>query len=595
MKTWMDYIRDIYHYSRSKFVLNILFMILDGITGGVGILMLVPLLSLTGITGENQLNIPFLNHALISLRSSSVSIQLAIILVIYLVLVIFQALISRKLSILNTEIVQGYTKHLRDFLYADLIKAEWSFLARRKKSDLTNIFTNEITRIAAGTVFFLRMISQMVVAVFQISIAFIMSAPLTVFVLICGAGIFCFSGRNFRKSKKLGGALRIINQELLSHVTEQLNGVKEVKSYGIEETQRKCFEETTEKTCQNMINFTLLQSKSTMVYKIGAAVVISLLFYFSVIFLEIEPMALLIIVYIFARLWPFFTTFQNSIQNVLVMIPSYLSLKTLMEEIKSNEESIKSVSDPTVDKMVSGPIRFEEVSFQYNPADEFALRRLNFEIPVKSMTAIVGKSGEGKSTIVDLLLGFLKPTGGQMTVGGILIDQSNMLRWRQCIGYVPQDPFLFNATIRENLLRFVPAASEAEIMEALRLSAAYDFVERLPDGIDTVIGDSGVRLSGGERQRIVLARALLRKPEILVLDEATSALDNENEYKIQLAVEQLSEKLTVVVIAHRLSTIRNADKVIYIENGRILEEGSFQDLAGNDDSEFKTMLDIRNL
>ncbi len=580
MKTWMDYIRDIYRYSKSKFVLNILFMILDGVTGGIGILMLVPLLSLTGIAGENQLDIPFLNHALISLRSFSDSIQLAMILVIYLALVIVQALISRKLSILNTEIVQGYTKHLRDALYSNLIMAEWFFIAGKKKSDITNTFTNEISRIASGTVFFLRMISQMIVAVFQISIAFLMSVPLTVFVLICGAVIFCFMSKNFKESKKLGGSLRIINQELLSRVTEQLNGVKEVKSYGIEELQRKFFEETTEKTCQNMNRFTLLQSKSTMIYKIGAAIVISLLFYFSVIFLKIEPMALLLIVYIFARLWPLFTSFQNSIQNVLVMIPSYLSLKTLMEELKLNEEGTKSASESTYDKMISGSIRFEEVSFHYDPSDEFALKNLNFEIPVRSMTAIIGKSGEGKSTIVDLLLGLLKPTEGQITVDGILIDPSNMLRWRQSIGYVPQDPFLFNGTIRENLLRFVPAATEAEIMEALRLSVAYDFVERLPDGIDTVIGDSGVRLSGGERQRIVLARALLRNPEILVLDEATSALDNENEYKIQRAVELLSEKLTIVVIAHRLSTIQNADNIIVIDNGEIMEQGTYQELSG---------------
>ena len=578
MNSWKDYIKDICRYSRSGFIRNILFMIMDGITGGIGVLMLIPLLSLTGVTSQSTLNLPFLNDIFRSLKENSESVQLVAILTIYLTLVILQSLISRQLSVLNTEIVQGYTKYLRDNLYSVLVKTEWSFLAGKKKSDITNTFTNEISRIASGTVFFLRMISQAVIAAVQIGVAFLMSAPLTVFVLLCGAIIFLLMGKTFRESKNLGGSLRMINQELMSQVAEQLNGVKEVKSYGIEEAQQRCFKDTTEKTFRNMRNFTVLQSKSAMYYKIGAAVVISLLFYVSVVFLKIEPTALLIIVYIFARLWPIFTSFQNSIQNVLAMMPSYVSLKAMVEELRSNEEIIKSDHDHAIDKMVSSSIRFEDVSFYYEPSDEFVLKNLNFEIRVKSMTAIVGKSGEGKSTIVDLLLGLLKPTEGQITVDGMPIGQSNMRSWRSRIGYVPQDPFLFNATIRENLLRFVPTATEEEIKEALRLSAAYDFVERLPESIDTIIGDNGVRLSGGERQRIVLARALLRKPEILVLDEATSALDRENEYKIQKAVEQLSEKLTVVVIAHRISTIRNAGKIIVVENGEISEQSIYQEL-----------------
>jgi len=165
-----------------------------------------------------------------------------------------------------------------------------------------------------------------------------------------------------------------------------------------------------------------------------------------------------------------------------------------------------------------------------------------------------------------------------------------MLGWRYSIGYVSQDAFLFNESIRNNFLRNCPEASESELLEVLKLAACSDFLDRIPNGIDTIIGGSGTRLSGGERQRIVLARALSGNPSILILDEATSALDTENERKIQHAIESLKGQITIVVIAHRLSTIRSADNIIVIDNGSIVEEGNFDQLATNPENFFYSFL-----
>ena len=194
----------------------------------------------------------------------------------------------------------------------------------------------------------------------------------------------------------------------------------------------------------------------------------------------------------------------------------------------------------------------------------------------------------------EMLLGLLRPDSGEISVDNVCIDEERVKEWRKCIGYVPQDTFLLNNSIKENLLRFNPAAKEAEIEEALELAAAKEFVDKLPKGIDTVIGDRGVRLSGGERQRIILARALLRKPLLLVLDEATSSLDNENEHKIQKAIENLRGQTTIVVIAHRLSTIKGADNVIVVENGEILESGPYLELETKENGYLKRMLEIKN-
>ena len=172
----------------------------------------------------------------------------------------------------------------------------------------------------------------------------------------------------------------------------------------------------------------------------------------------------------------------------------------------------------------------------------YALENINIQIPANHMTAIVGPSGAGKSTLIDLLMGLNQPEKGEVLIDGIPLTNDNLLSLRRSISYVPQDPFLFNATVRENLLMIEPNASEEQIWEALEFSSAAEFVKKLPQGLDTLIGDRGIRLSGGERQRIVLARAILRKPSILVLDEATSALDTENERKIQEAIESLKER-----------------------------------------------------
>ena len=233
----------------------------------------------------------------------------------------------------------------------------------------------------------------------------------------------------------------------------------------------------------------------------------------------------------------------------------------------------------------------KNVSFRYDQnQSQYALENINIQIPANYMTAIVGPSGAGKSTLIDLLMGLNQPENGEVLIDGIPLTNKNLVALRRSLSYVPQDPFLFNATIRENLHMIEPTATEEQIWEALEFSSAAEFVKKLPQGLDTLIGDRGIRLSGGERQRIVLARAILRKPSILVLDEATSALDTENERKIQEAIEQLKGKMTIIVIAHRLSTIRNADQVIVLDKGRVVQNGEFDQLAMEYDGMFSNLL-----
>jgi len=193
------------------------------------------------------------------------------------------------------------------------------------------------------------------------------------------------------------------------------------------------------------------------------------------------------------------------------------------------------------------------------------------------MTAIVGPSGSGKTTIVNLLLRLYDPKSGKIIVNGYDLKEYDVNSYRDIVGYVSQDPFVFNATIRENIV-FGGEFSDSEVIHAAKLAHAHDFIMDLPQGYDTLVGDQGITLSGGEKQRIAIARAMIRQPQFLILDEATSSLDNISEAAVQKAIDQVARECTTLVIAHRLTTIQNADKIVVIEKGRVIEEGTHEEL-----------------
>ena len=226
---------------------------------------------------------------------------------------------------------------------------------------------------------------------------------------------------------------------------------------------------------------------------------------------------------------------------------------------------------------VQGDLRFEQVDFNYDGETQ-VLHGVTFEAERGQVVALVGPSGAGKTTIANLIPRFFDIQGGRITIDGYDIRQVQLKSWREQIGIVLQEPILFSATIRENIAYGQLGASQAEIEAVAQAANAREFIERLPQGYDTLVGERGVKLSGGQRQRIAIARALLRNPRLLILDEATSSLDNESEHLVQQALEHLMQGRTTIVIAHRLSTIQNADKIIVIEKGRVIEDGQHGEL-----------------
>jgi ATP-binding cassette subfamily B protein/subfamily B ATP-binding cassette protein MsbA len=221
---------------------------------------------------------------------------------------------------------------------------------------------------------------------------------------------------------------------------------------------------------------------------------------------------------------------------------------------------------------------FSDVSFTYPNTEVNVLHKINFSIEKGSTVALVGPSGSGKSTIVDLILGLYSPTTGRISADGIDLSEFELKTWREGIGVVDQDVFLMNSSVEQNILFARPQACKEAVIASAQAAHAHDFIQGFSDGYETIIGDRGYRLSGGQQQRVALARALLRNPNILILDEATSALDTDSEKLIQQTIEEMQHERTILIIAHRLSTVINADRIVVLDDGKIIEQGSPKDL-----------------
>ncbi|UTR10551.1 ABC transporter ATP-binding protein/permease [Evansella sp. LMS18] len=582
------FVKQIHAYAGKILYINLLAMILISLLDGIGILLLIPMISMTGIVNIDAGGTPVAG-IFEFLQGIPASIGLPVILAIFVLISILQNLLQRHITIRETKIQHGFFRHMRVKTYEALLHADWRFYIKNRKTDLINIMTAEIARASAGTHSFLQFIASLIFTVIQIGIAFWLSPVITIFVLLSGLILLFFNRKFLKRSMALGSRNYELGRSYLGGITDQINGIKDIKSNTLEESRMEWYRSITKRMEHEQVEYTKLKTKSQLYYKIASALLIASFIFISVNMFHAQAAQLLLIILIFSRLWPRVAGIQGSMEQIAAMLPAFKAVIAMQEESKSAKEFDLSKKRDIKPMQVRKDITCWNVSFKYNE-EAYALKDINITIPGNQMTAVVGKSGAGKSTLIDLLMGLNKPAKGQVLIDGVPLSSENLISLRRAISYVPQDPFLFNDSIRENLLLVKPDATESEMWEALEFSSAAEFIRKLPEGLDSLIGDRGIKLSGGERQRLVLARAILRKPSILVLDEATSSLDTENEAKIQEALERLKGKMTIIVIAHRLSTIRNADQVIVLEDGAVIQRGEFGQLANDKRSVFGSLL-----
>ncbi len=590
MKSIHYFLKKLQRYSGKILIFNVLGMALISMLEGIGIFLLLPMLSIIGIVGI-KLGATPISGLFHFLQSVPASLALPLVLGIFLFLVLSQILFQRSLTVRNVTIVQGFIHQLRIETYQLLLQAKWEFFLTQRKSDLVNGLTTEMGRITNGISQTLQLLTAVVFMLIQVGLAFWLSPSLTAVILVLGLMLSLFSRKYIAKSKRLGSKTSELQKSYLSGITDQLNGMKDIKSNVLEKSRMAWLRSMTAKMLGEQIEYVELKTASQLFYKIASTVLIVVFIYFSVEMFHAQPEQLLLIIAIFSRLWPKISAIQANLQQIAATIPAFKALIDLQKECKEAREPQSGVNQDDRLHIRKG-LECRGLFFRYNREKETCvLQDINIEIPANRMTAIVGRSGAGKSTLIDIVMGMMHPEKGWVHIDGMPLTNDKLSAFRRSIGYVPQDPFLFHGTIRDNMQMVKPEASDGEIWDALRFSAADDFVSELPKGLDTTIGDRGVRLSGGERQRLILARAILRRPSILVLDEATSAMDSETEAKIQQALDRLHGTMTIIVVAHRLSTIRNADQIIVLDQGRILQKGEFNQLAVENEGLFSSLLE----
>ncbi|MEO6526557.1 MAG: ABC transporter ATP-binding protein [Gemmatimonadaceae bacterium] len=561
---------------------SIVLMVAVALTEGVGLLLLVPLLSLAGVTTGGPLaSGMWLRAAEFAPRS------LGALLALYVALVALRSALEFAESVASVRVQLEVTRSLRERLYRALVRARWETIAPLRGARLAHVLTTELERVSISTNQLLNGMLQLLIAITYATASLMVSPRLTV-VAAAGALLLLLPARRQqRAARRDGDAITALGTELFAGATEEVATLKVAKSAGIAERVATRFSARAAAYASAMVVAHTRYRASGALVTAGAGAALAVMVYVGVAQLHLAPASLLLLLFLCARLVPRITSVQGSFLLTARALPSVEAVHELLDELEGAAEDVASRA--TSQLALSDALEIDDVSYRYPGAETWALRSVSLLVPAGRVTALVGPSGAGKSTLADVILLLLTPETGTLKVDGAELSGGMRDGWRAAVGYVPQETHLFHDTVRENVRWIAPERDDAAVLEALRLAGATELIARLPQGLDTVIGDRGTLLSGGERQRLALARALLGKPRLLVLDEATSALDPESERAIRRTIAALTPVVTVLTITHRLTSARQADHVVVMEHGTVIAAGPWDTLMEGAGSRLSTL------
>ncbi|HEY0015027.1 MAG TPA: ABC transporter ATP-binding protein [Longimicrobium sp.] len=552
-----------------------------------GVLLLTQLLALADVGGLAGAAGALPRAVERAFRSVGVQPSLGPVLAMFVAVVIAVAMLQRAQTLVSNVMALEATLEARIRLYRAITRARWLPLARARGSDLLSALTGESDRVGTAASYLLSLLVGALISLVYLALALRVSPVLTAVAVGCGAVLLVTQRRYRAAARRTGKGLSEARAEVLSAATEHLGALKVVKSYGAEERNARIFADAAEHSGTIHLRTWRAYADARAVFMIGTVVLLAIVTWVALRVLHVTGGTVLLLVFLFYRLVPRLASLQTVYQYLSHDLPAWESLDARITALEAEREALSGTEAERME--LARSIRFEGVSFAYDAERATAVDGLTMEIQARRTTAIVGPSGAGKTTLADLVMGLVSPREGRIRVDGRTLDESWLRAWRAGIGYVAQDTLLFNDTVLANLLWARPGATEAQVWDALRLAAADGFVAALPLGLATEIGDRGVRLSGGERQRLALARALLRRPALLILDEATSALDGENERRIRDAIRALHGSMTILMITHRLPSVRDADVVHVLEAGRLVESGPWAELVARPAGRFRRL------
>lgn len=554
------------HTSPLQILVATLLALLASLSEGLALVVLIPLLrSLDPAAGSAHGS---LSHVL---QSLNIQPNLVGILMIFLGLVTVRALINRQRGLYLGALRLNLMRDIRVGLYSGIAHANWPFLRRMRPTELLTALTAETDRLDSAALFALETPARAMTIGVHFAVAFFIAPILTLLAIATGSVLALLVRGWLVESLHLGEMLSAAYKKFYHQVSEFLAGLKITKSYVAEDRHVTAFAGAIDEVKDNILSYVKSQSNAHLFQEIAGACAVGIFLWISAGQLRMPMAEVLVLALIFYRLLPLVRSLQQGAQQLLHSAPAARTILDLSIACAAARETPQDHAQNSFSLRRS--IRLEHVGFSHDEDGPEAVSNVSFSLQAGTLTVLFGPSGSGKSTLLDLIGGLLRPDEGRILIDERELTDEMAKTWRTSIAYVLQEPFLFHDSIRANLLVAKSNADESEIRQALASARAVEFVDALPGGMDTVVGDRGTRFSGGERQRLALARALLRRPSLLILDEPTSSLDEQNEQMVLEGIEGLKGRVTMMLVTHRPERVRSADQTLRMERGKLQKVG----------------------
>ncbi len=550
-------------------------LVLAGLIEGFGFSLLVPLIGIafrgndaTGV--EGALGTDSTLEQMVSQAFGAVGLtpSIGLLLIFFVVTMTIKAFIMLAANKRVGYMVAQVTTDLRLELLHALFVTRWEYFVRQPVGSLTNSMASEAARAAKSYLHGIKVLVAAMQAIVYTTIAMLVSWQVTLVAFIGGFLILILFRRYIRKSRKAGERQTQLLQSLLAVMTESLVMIKPLKTMAREHLVDAVLKKKAEglkKTIKKMVfASTALSAFQEPVTVSFAAIGL----YVILVIVKLPVANVLVMVYMFQKLMKRLQKIQSLYQSLVTTESAYWSLQDKVVAAKQIQERTLGDQKASLKRC----IRLDGVSFRYGKDERWILKDADIDFPEGSFTAIVGPSGIGKTTIVDLITGLLRPQKGEIWIDDVALADIDIRHWRQMIGYVPQETLLLNDSLFVNVTLGDKGLSEEDVERALRASGAWEFTQALPEGIKTMAGESGHRFSGGQRQRISIARSIVHQPKLLILDEATTALDPENEAAVCEILSQLRKDLTILAISHQPAILSVADRAYRLEEGKAILE-----------------------
>jgi ABC-type multidrug transport system fused ATPase/permease subunit len=584
-----DLLKEIFFTNYQSLILIVFLMVIAGAVQATSVLGVLPIVDILLNQDPNQYNA--VTKAIANqFVKYNLPVNIISLGVFYLFLILVRSSIQYLQRYVTTRKIHEILRQMILDEYKSFLNASWSFFQNKEYGTLANTLVRETEKANLGFESLARMIAAFVTVLCYAVLLLLISWELTLVVLLATVLLLAPT----LLVNKYVYTIRMLHTEASNifqgKMYDTLNALKLITGFAKKEDTLKEAEPSIRTQEKTAVKFVMVRVFLSLIGEPVGIILVIVSGMIGLSYLDLQIATLTAFLYSINRLAVESQTFIVERNNVAASLPSFEQIDSLKKE----SELLKEKSTGKKINSFSSGIYLTDLSFSYN-GKENVLSNINIDIPKGSMVAVVGHSGSGKSTLIDLIMGFYFSQKGDLRIDKNSINEISLRDWRMLLGYIPQQPFLFNTSIKNNLLWANNNARDSDVEHACRLANAEKFISTLDGKYDALVGERGVKISGGEAQRICLARALIRKPKVLILDEATSSLDSHSELLIKESIENLTGETTIICIAHRLSTIQSADRIYYLEAGKIIEEGTFKELIDRKESSFRKTAKLQGI